>query len=83
MWTGSCFEETFRLADEPDSAHSLCLHRHYSQKSPFSMATKYELPEEINEKLLGTLGKEVEMQTFKSNFVDSDEDDRVVKMTWL
>ena len=27
------------------------------------MATKYEIPEETDEKLLGTLGKEVEMKT--------------------
>ncbi|XP_078365616.1 ras-related protein Rab-38-like [Oculina patagonica] len=31
------------------------------------MATKYELPEEVNEKRLRTLGKEVEMKTFKTN----------------
>ena len=31
------------------------------------MATKYEIPEEADEKLLGTLGKEVEMKTFKTN----------------
>ena len=30
------------------------------------MAT-YEIPEEADEKLLGTLGKEVEMKTFKTN----------------
>ena len=31
------------------------------------MATKYELPEEVNEKRLRTLGMEVEMKTFKTN----------------
>ncbi|XP_068733724.1 ras-related protein Rab-38-like [Montipora capricornis] len=31
------------------------------------MATKYELPEEANEELIKTLGKEVEMKTFKTN----------------
>ncbi|XP_078365615.1 ras-related protein Rab-38-like [Oculina patagonica] len=31
------------------------------------MATKYELPEEVNENRLRTLGKEVEMKTFKTN----------------
>ena len=33
------------------------------------MATKYELPEKVNEKRLRTLGKEVEMKTFKTNVV--------------
>ena len=31
------------------------------------MATKYELPEEVNEERLKTLGREVEMKTFKTN----------------
>jgi GTPase SAR1 family protein len=31
------------------------------------MATKYELPEKVNVKRLRTLGKEVEMKTFKTN----------------
>jgi len=31
------------------------------------MAAKYELPEEVNEKLLSTLGKKVELKTFKTN----------------
>ena len=31
------------------------------------MATKYELPEEVNEKLLESLGREVEMKTFRTN----------------
>ena len=31
------------------------------------MATTYEKPEEVNENLLETLGKEVEMKTFKTN----------------
>ena len=31
------------------------------------MATKYELPEEVNEKRLRTLGMEVEMKTFNTN----------------
>ena len=31
------------------------------------MATKYELPEEADVKLLSNLGKEVEMKTFKTN----------------
>ena len=35
------------------------------------MAAKYELPEEVNEKCLRTLGREVEMKTFKTN-VDPD-----------
>ena len=37
------------------------------------MATKYELPEEINEKRLLTLGMEVEMKTFKTNVVREEE----------
>ena len=32
------------------------------------MASKYELPEEVDEKLLGNLGREVEMKTFRANF---------------
>ena len=43
------------------------------------MATKYELPEEVNSKLLKTLGQEVEMQTFKTN-VPRDEDNQLVKI---
>ena len=31
------------------------------------MATKYEIPEEVSEKLLETLGQEVEMKTFKTS----------------
>ena len=31
------------------------------------MATKYELPEEVDEKLLENLGREVEMKTFRTN----------------
>ena len=34
------------------------------------MASKDELPEEVNKKLLGTLGEEVEMKTFKTNVID-------------
>ena len=37
------------------------------------MATKYELPEEVNDKLLRSLGKEVEMKTFKGNMVSEEE----------
>ena len=38
-----------------------------------SMATKYELPEKVNEKCLRTLGSEVEMKTFKTNDVPEGE----------
>ena len=31
------------------------------------MASKYELPEEVDEKLLESLGREVEMKTFRTN----------------
>ena len=31
------------------------------------MATTYEKPDEVNKNLLETLGKEVEMKTFKTN----------------
>ena len=37
------------------------------------MATKYELPEEVNEDCLRTLGKEVEMKTFKTNAALEEE----------
>lgn len=37
------------------------------------MATKCELPEEVNENLLGTLGTEAEISTFKGNVVSEEE----------
>ena len=37
------------------------------------MATKYEMPEEVNDKLLGALTNEVEMTTFKGNAVSEEE----------
>ncbi|KAJ7365004.1 multi-organism toxin transport [Desmophyllum pertusum] len=37
------------------------------------MATKYELPEEVNEKRLRTLGMEVEMKTLKTNVAQEGE----------
>ena len=47
------------------------------------MATKYELPEEVNEKRLRTLGMEVEMKTFKTNVVleeETSDNDRLLKI---
>ena len=45
------------------------------------MATKYELPEKVNEKCLRTLGREVEMQTFKTNVVRGEKNnDFLVKI---
>lgn len=38
-----------------------------------SAESKYEIPEEVNENLLRTLGKDVEMQTFKTNVVPEDQ----------
>ena len=38
-----------------------------------SAGSKYEIPEEVNEYLLRTLGKDVEMQTFKTNVVPEDQ----------
>lgn len=48
-----------------------------------STNSKYEIPEAVNESLLITLGKDVEMQTFKTNVVperesDVEEDKQVV-----
>ena len=40
------------------------------------MATKYELPEEADDKLLGNLGEEVEMKTFKTNVLPKLECDK-------
>ena len=40
------------------------------------MATKYELPEEANVKLLSNLGEEVEMKTFKTNVPPTSECDK-------
>ena len=40
------------------------------------MATKYELPEEADDKLLSNLGKEVEMKTFKTNVLPKLECDK-------
>ena len=40
------------------------------------MATKYELPEEANVKLLSNLGEEVEMKTFKTNVPPTSEYDK-------
>jgi len=37
------------------------------------MATKYELPEKVDEKCLRNLGREVEMKTFKTNVVPEGE----------
>ena len=37
------------------------------------MATKYELPEEVTVKRLRTLGKDVEMKTFKTNVAPEEE----------
>ena len=48
------------------------------------MATKYELPEEVNEKRLRTLGKEVEMKIFKTNIapeVETSDGDCSVKIS--
>jgi len=45
------------------------------------MATKYELPEEADVKLLSNLGKEVEMKTFKTNVrstLEYDENQRLL-----
>ena len=45
------------------------------------MATKYESPEKVNEKCLRTLGREVEMKTFKTNFTPegkASENDNLV-----
>src|SRR5215208_1929663 len=47
------------------------------------MATKYELPEKVNEKCLRTLGREVEMKTFKTNVApegETSENDSLVKI---
>ena len=45
------------------------------------MATNYELPEEVDEKRLECLEKEVEMKTFKSNVTpEIFESDRLVKI---
>ena len=44
------------------------------------MGTKYELPEKVNKKLLGTLEREVEMKTFKTNVVSDDWQDQLVKV---
>ena len=41
------------------------------------MATKYELPEEVDEKRLRTLGKEVEMKTFKTNVAPEEVETNV------
>jgi len=38
-----------------------------------SVGSKYEIPEEVNENLLMTLGKDVEMQTFKTNVVPEEQ----------
>ena len=53
-----------------------------------SIAPKYEIPEKVNENVLKNLGKDVEMQTFKTNVVPEEqeaterqiagEDDRLV-----
>ena len=43
------------------------------------MATKYDLPEDVNESRLRTLGMEVEMKTFKTN-VTSDGDPLLVRI---
>lgn len=37
-----------------------------------SAGSKYEIPEEVNQNLLMTLGKDVEMQTFKTNVVPEE-----------
>ena len=49
------------------------------------MATKYELPEEVDDKLLSNLGEEVEMKTFKTNVLPKLEcdKDRVLKIKIL
>ena len=47
------------------------------------MATNYELPEKVNEKCLRTLGREVEMKTFKANVAleeETSENDSLVKI---
>ena len=38
-----------------------------------SAGSKYEIPEEVNENLLMTRGKDVEMQTFKTNLVPEEQ----------
>ena len=38
-----------------------------------SAGSKYEIPEEVNENLLITRGKDVEMQTFKTNLVPEEQ----------
>ena len=38
-----------------------------------SAGSKYEIPEEVNENFLMTLGKDVEMQTFKTNVVPEEQ----------
>lgn len=35
--------------------------------------SKYEIPEQVNENKLMTLGKDVEMQTFKTNVVPEEQ----------
>ena len=51
----------------------------------YTMATKYELPEEADDKLLSNLGEEVEMKTFKTNVLPKLEcdKDQVVKIKIL
>ena len=47
------------------------------------MATKYELPDKVNEKCLRTLEREVEMKTFKTNVFpegESSQNDFLVKL---
>lgn len=39
-----------------------------------SIDSKYEMPEKVNENVLMTLGKDVEMQTFKTNVVPGEEE---------
>ena len=39
-----------------------------------SIDSKYEMPEKVNENVLMTLGKDVEMQTFKTNVVPGEQE---------
>ena len=55
------------MADTAGSTHLLL------QSPPPPMATKYELPAEVNDKRLRTLGMEVEMKTFKTNVANEGE----------
>ena len=73
----SCETSTFTAGFDMSTGSSMeylqTSHSSSLQEAFSLIDSKYEIPEDVNENVLRTLGKDVEMQTFKTNISEQHE----------